>query len=141
MTRDSRREKSRFPIVGETEKDESFGSPVVLSLLLVGIDPKADPKALEGLAPGIWFAPYPELADRLAQPPRPDMVLSPVIGQGFDLFDIARIIRTTGYRGKLRGLSDGLPRPQMILAELRAEFPDMDINIYVLGEDGSLDMI
>ncbi|WP_083848186.1 hypothetical protein [Oceaniovalibus guishaninsula] len=59
----------------------------------------------------------------------PDIVVAPLFSRGFDSFDVARFLHHRGYRGMLRIVSAPLPRPDMVLSELRLAFPGLRMDI------------
>jgi hypothetical protein len=64
---------------------------------------------------------------------QPDMVISALIGDGFDAIDVARRLVQLGYRGPYRALSHPLPRPGLVRAEVRAAAPDLDFDLVVVS--------
>jgi hypothetical protein len=82
---------------------------------------------------GYRFACFTDLDVRLLALTQPDMVISALIGEGFDAIDVARRLRDLDYRGPYRALSHPLPRPGLITAEVRAAAPDLDFDLVVVS--------
>lgn len=63
---------------------------------------------------------------------RPDMVLSTLVGDGFDAIDVARRLRELGYRGRYRALAHALPNEEAVRAEIEEAAPELDFDLVVL---------
>lgn len=70
----------------------------------------------------------PDLLDDLA----PEMVLSPLMGEGFDAVELARRLWQLGFAGRYRALTTPLPDLDAVRAEVREAAPDLDFDLYVL---------
>lgn len=85
-----------------------------------------------GPPPGVEalrFVRLDQVAAALRTDPAPDLVLSPLVGAGFDALDLARLLRSLGFAGRYRVVVDALPDPAAVLAELRAEAPGLDVDL------------
>lgn len=82
---------------------------------------------------GYRFACFAELDADLLRAARPDMVVSALIGDGFDAMDVARRLMQLGYAGPYRALSPPLPRPDLVRAEIRAAAPALDFDLVVVS--------
>jgi len=82
---------------------------------------------------GYRFACFGELDMHLLHAARPDMVVSALIGEGFDAIDVARRLAQLGYRGPYRALSHPLPRPGLVRSEVRAAAPELDFDLVVVS--------
>lgn len=60
---------------------------------------------------------------------RPDMVLAPLVAKEFDVLDLTRRLREIGYAGALRAYCHPLPNVQLIRAEVRHIWPELDFDI------------
>ena len=60
---------------------------------------------------------------------KPDCVLAPLFGVECDVMDIAARLTQLGYRGLLLAVSDPLPNPQAIRAEIQAANPDLTFDL------------
>ena len=69
-----------------------------------------------------------DLLDRL----RPSAVVSPALAKGFDCIDLALLLSTLNYQGIYRALSDDLPKPQLIEAEIAQICPRLDFEIVTM---------
>ncbi|WP_420858868.1 hypothetical protein [Marivivens marinus] len=103
---------------------------VVVSMLVVGnIHVWAGSDQPLPAVRGIDFIDYRQLEQHLAQMPSPDVILSALVGHGFDAIDLATVLQGCGYRGRYRGVANALPRPELIRAEVRSRAPDVDFEV------------
>ena len=58
---------------------------------------------------------------------QPDLVIAPLIARSWDILDIAEKLVETGYRGPLMVHSAPLPRAELVIAEIKALFPDLSL--------------
>lgn len=65
----------------------------------------------------------------------PDVVLAPLFSAEFDVADLAAHLVRLGYRGALRAFTRPLPAPGLVLAELRAQWPQLEIDLIILPND------
>lgn len=82
--------------------------------------------------PGIVFVDYRDLGPHISADRQPDIILSAVVGHGFDAVELATILQTCGFRGRYRGVATSLPRPELIRGEVRTRAPDVDFDILEL---------
>lgn len=61
-----------------------------------------------------------------------DLVLSALMDDGFDALDVARRLAKAGFRGRYRAVTVPLPDPGAVLAEVRAEAPGLDFDLFIL---------
>lgn len=81
------------------------------------------------LTPGVLFAAFHDItADFLAEA-APLLVVSPLVARQFDCVDLAEVLHRLGYTGCYRAIDMGLPRPEMIVAEIRALAPGLDFGL------------
>jgi hypothetical protein len=60
----------------------------------------------------------------------PHFVVSPLFAAGFDIMDVARRLSQLGFRGGYRAVAASpLPDPALVLAEVRAACPGLDVDI------------
>lgn len=64
---------------------------------------------------------------------RPDLVLSPLVGAGYDCFDVAESLVAAGYRGRYRAVVDTLPDPTVVRREVASKFPKLDFDLLLLN--------
>lgn len=65
----------------------------------------------------------------------PEMIMSPLVGDNFDVLEVATLLRKLGYKGRYRVISDYLPQAQMIREEVAQVAPDLDFDLVVLGPE------
>jgi hypothetical protein len=63
---------------------------------------------------------------------RPDLVLSALMSEGFDAFDVAEKLDTLKYRGMYRVVASDLPDAKVIRRDIRLAAPNLDFNLLVL---------
>lgn len=84
---------------------------------------------------GLHFVGYDDLtAEHIAQV-QPDIVLSALLGDSFDVIDLARKLEALGFQGRYRAIASGVPQPSLIVTEVRQHARDLDFDILVLADD------
>lgn len=64
---------------------------------------------------------------------RPDVVLTPLVGAGFDCLDVAVALCKAGYRARLRAVVRFVPNPGLVRREIAASCPGLDFDLIMLG--------
>ncbi len=77
----------------------------------------------------ITFAGFEEVDAGFLNRVKPDIVLSPLLCRTFDCSDLAQSLQSTGFSGRYRIMSPRIPRPTVVLTELRSLYPSLDIDI------------
>ena len=62
----------------------------------------------------------------------PDLVLSPLVADGFDVLDVVQFLAAAGFNGRYCALSTHMPEPAIVLEEISAIAPDLDFDLLVL---------
>lgn len=75
------------------------------------------------------FVKFEEVAGFLWDLPRPELILSPLVTRRFDCIDLAELLHRHRFRGRYRAMSDGLPDPDLVCAEIRGEYEGLDFGI------------
>lgn len=86
--------------------------------------------------PGFHFSAFDDVTAALLQVTSPDLVLSALMGDGYDAIDLARRLALLDYTGRYRALTSGLPNPRVVLAEVHQVAPGIDFDLFDL--DGNL---
>ena len=63
---------------------------------------------------------------------RPSCVVTPLVGAGFDVLDVAARLSAAQYRGTLYTLTPRLPRPRLIAAEVHGIAPLIEFEMIEL---------
>ena len=63
----------------------------------------------------------------------PEVVLTPLVGAGFDCLDVALALCAAGYRGRLRAVVRYVPNPALVRREIAASCPGLDFDLIVIG--------
>lgn len=74
-----------------------------------------------------------ELTESILDLLKPSAVFSPLLCASFDCMDVAFVLQGTGYQGRYRAVSEGLPNPKLIQAEINQTYPNIDFYIVNLG--------
>ena len=72
-------------------------------------------------------------ASKLAET-SPDIIVAPLWAHGFDIIDVAAVLKSLRYRGLLCALTDRLPNSAAVLTELRTSCKGIDIKLLVRPE-------
>lgn len=103
-----------------------------LRILAVGnVSPSVFDPDLTGAIRIVRFA---DLTPQLLADWQPEIVLSPLVGDGFDCFDLAEILTGAGFAGRYRAAVAALPDPSVVRREIAAQFPTLDFDVLVVGE-------
>ncbi|MEM1429228.1 MAG: hypothetical protein AAGG09_07205 [Pseudomonadota bacterium] len=70
-----------------------------------------------------------DLAMLLRRRAAPDAILSPLFWTGGDGMETARLLQDVGFTNPYRILAPELPKPGIVLRELQASFPSLDIDL------------
>ncbi|HCQ63914.1 MAG TPA: hypothetical protein DIU07_01485 [Rhodobacteraceae bacterium] len=71
-----------------------------------------------------------EALDRI----RPDVVVSSLVGPGFDCLDLSERLAAAGFRGKYRAIAPTVPDPDLVRREITDRFPALDFDLVVLAD-------
>ena len=83
-----------------------------------------------GLPSGdLAFLEFDDLTTDILRSIRPDIVLVPLQTRVFDCVEVAQRLWEACYPGKLRAQAEGLPDPDIVRREVRAEFPGLDFDV------------
>lgn len=82
---------------------------------------------------GFHFSGFHALNFELMLRLQPGLVLSPLMAENFDGIDIARLLQQLGFGGAYRAVTNDLPNPHGVVAELRRVAPAVDINLFFLS--------
>lgn len=69
------------------------------------------------------------LLELLATGVSPSVVISAAVSDDVDCMDIAQLLHRFRYAGRYYVLANALPDPEVVLCELVASFPELDIEI------------
>lgn len=77
----------------------------------------------------ISFVAFSDVTALLLEQLRPETVVSPALARAFDCIDLALRLSALEFRGSYRATAFGLPKPQVIEAEIRQLCPGLDFEI------------
>ncbi len=66
---------------------------------------------------------FEHLDSKLMDHVRPDTILAPLMGNGFDVLDLCDRLKALGYGGRLVAFAPKLPDLRLVTAEVRAHAP------------------
>lgn len=118
----------------ETE-NENVTSTLVIGDLDRWIANGRDVPDLEGFN----FTELEHLTNDLLMQMVPDIILSPLITDGFDALEVAHLLASFGYKGRYRAVTEAVPNARMILRELRAAAPGLDVDLLILPQKAAND--
>ena len=84
---------------------------------------------------GFHFSSFADVTHELLQTTCPDLVLSALMGDDYDVVELARLLDSLDYAGRYRALTHHLPNPRVILNEVRAAAPGIDFDLFDLEYD------
>ncbi|SMY07411.1 hypothetical protein [Flavimaricola marinus] len=87
---------------------------------------------------GVSFVDFADLPAHCFETEPPDIIVSALVGPTFDVLDVARFLESVGFKGAYRALSEGLPYPSVVLAEVAAVAPDLDFDVFIVPSRGSI---
>ena len=85
--------------------------------------------------PGFHFASFHDVTDSMLQFIAPELILSAVMGDDYDVVELARKLGFLGFCGRYRALTSGLPNPAMLLNEVANAAPQIDFDLFDLEHD------
>lgn len=84
---------------------------------------------------GFHFAAFADVTDDLLRVIAPDLVLSALMGDEYDVIELARRLDFLAFVGRYRALTRHLPNPQLVLNEVRAAAPGIDFDLFDVDRD------
>ncbi|MCK0119921.1 hypothetical protein MWU61_05190 [Loktanella sp. F6476L] len=80
----------------------------------------------------LTYVDFDQLSEDTIATIRPDVVLSPLVTDGFDAYQVTRFLASAAYKGRYRAISQTLPNLTMIRNEIRAVGPAIDFDIVIM---------
>jgi len=77
----------------------------------------------------VRFTELQGLTESTLQVTAPDIVLSPLVGDDFDVLEVAARLSELGYKGRYRVITHKLPNADMIRSEVRDHAPELDFDL------------
>lgn len=84
---------------------------------------------------GFHFTSFGGVTDELMQAVAPELVLSALTGDDYDVIELARRLAVLHYTGRYRALTSGLPNPRVVLNEVQAAAPGIDFDLFDLDKN------
>ncbi len=107
--------KSKIMIVGDIARWKSLGR-------------------LKGDVADCTFVEVDDLNQENLQKIAPDLVLSPLVADGFDVLDVVRSLAAAQFGGRYCAIAVHMPDPAIVLEEISAIAPDLDFDLLVLPQ-------
>jgi hypothetical protein len=80
----------------------------------------------------LTYIDFSELDQSTLDALQPDVVLSPLVTDAFDAFQIVRYLDSFGYKGRYRAVAPQLPNVAMVKNEINSAAPSIDFDIVVM---------
>lgn len=84
--------------------------------------------------PSLHYVSFDEMSPRLLESVAPDIVLTPLLGQGFDALDLASLLQGFKFTGRFRALCPKLPNPDLVMQEIQSLCPNVDFDLFIVDE-------
>ncbi len=79
------------------------------------------------------FTEFEHLTQELLDFINPDIILSPLMADDFDVVEMADRLHALGYRGCYRAITSNIPNADMIRAEVRNHAPEVDFDLLMMS--------
>ncbi|WP_380052415.1 hypothetical protein ACFE33_08775 [Falsihalocynthiibacter sp. SS001] len=84
--------------------------------------------------PCLHYASIDDISREMLTALNPDIVLSPLLGDGFDALDLAVLLENFNFRGRFRALCPQVPNPTLVAAEVQALCPSVNFDLFVVED-------
>ncbi|MDP5084556.1 MAG: hypothetical protein NWQ23_03975 [Yoonia sp.] len=85
------------------------------------------------------FIDFDTLTEEALEGFAPDIILSPLLANGFDALDIAARLQGFGFKGRYRVVAAPVPNADVVLADIRTHAPDIDFDLLLVPPASSGD--
>lgn len=82
--------------------------------------------------PEFQFAEFGALSSDMLESLSPDIVLSPLMGDDFDVLDVAQRLLDFGFEGRYRVIAECIPNIEMIRTEVNHHAPGLDFDLLIM---------
>jgi hypothetical protein len=79
------------------------------------------------------FVGFDELTPKVIDAFQPDIILSPLFDDDFDVMDVATTLINMGFEGRYRAITDALPNAGIVRCEVRNHAPGLDFDLLIMG--------
>ena len=79
-----------------------------------------------------WFIDFDALSAGTITRLKPQIILSPLVGDGFDAIGVVRKLSQLFYTGPYRAISGDLPNPVAVSQEVSASAPSVNFDLVIL---------
>lgn len=86
----------------------------------------------------ITFVEFSELSPEYLQAVVPEFVVSNVISRSFDCLDLAQLLYSADFLGRYRIIDYDVPDPRLVLHEINALCPGLDVDVVSLARAQAL---
>ena len=70
----------------------------------------------------------------------PEIILSPLVGDSFDVFEVSQRLQEIGFRGRYRAICSNIPNIDVIRDDVSQVAPDLDFDLLQLASKTSDDL-
>lgn len=103
------------------------GDRLVASDVVVVVGTDSDVMDLVRSSDAVLHTSYASLSEELIATYGPGRVICPLIGDGFDAYEVASLLQRLAFKGRLDVLTPGLPSVKLVSRELRLVAPGLEI--------------
>ena len=82
------------------------------------------------------FVNFTSLTAKVVKNVDPEIILSPLVADGFDAVDVAAKLIDLQFTGKYRAISDAMPDADLIRKEIRSFAPRLDFDLLLVPAKG-----
>lgn len=80
----------------------------------------------------LTYAEFSDFSPSLLEMTKPDVILSPLVTETFDAFQVISVLDASEFTGRYRAISQHLPNLAMIRQEIKSNAPTVDFEIVVM---------
>ncbi|WP_417253168.1 hypothetical protein [Celeribacter sp.] len=78
---------------------------------------------------GFFLIEFSDLTPDVLNSIAPDSVVAPALCEQFDCLDLADLLHRARFKGRIRAIPKGLPRPEIIREEIASLYPSLDFDM------------
>jgi len=78
----------------------------------------------------IEFCAFSDMTQNLLSRLQPEIILTPLLCEGFDVLDLVYLLEALNFTGRVRAITPMLPNPELLLREIRFECPALDFDLF-----------
>lgn len=79
------------------------------------------------------FLDFSELTAAALATHAPDIILSPLVGDDFDVIEVATILASLEFKGRYRVIAEVLPNAELVIKEVSESAPALDFDVLLMA--------